>query len=471
MSEEIIKENIDKPANDKKKTVEENKMGTMPVNKLLLSMSVPMMISMLVQALYNIVDSVFVAKINEDALTAVSLAFPVQTLMIALLGGTCVGINAFLSRALGQKNKKQVDSCANNGIFLAVVIYLIFLILGLTFVKPFYLSQTSDTKIVEYGIEYLLIVLCGSMGLCMQFTFEKLLQATGKTMCTMITQTLGAVINIILDPIFIFGYFGLPKMGVAGAALATITGQTVAGIIALIMNLKYNHEIHISLKGFRPSKKIIGQIYIVGLPSIIMQSIGSIMVYGMNRILISFTSTATAVFGVYYKLQSFILMPIFGLNNGMVPIIAYNYGAQKKERMIKTIKLSIVYAVSIMFIGIIVFQLVPDKLLLIFDASDEMLKMGVPALKIISLHFVFAGFDIIGGSVFQALGNAVFSMITSICRQLVVLLPAAYFLSKLGSVNYVWWSFPIAEVMALILTAVFMVYTYKKVIKPIGDVK
>lgn len=468
MSENI---NNDSIISADEKAVSENKMGTMPVNKLLLSMSVPMMISMLVQALYNVVDSVFVAQINEDALTAVSLAFPVQTLMIALMGGTGVGINAFLSRALGQKNQKQVNDCANNGIFLTGIIYILFLILGLFLVEPFYLSQTKDTRIVDYGLQYLSIVLCGSIGMCMQFTFEKLLQATGKTVCTMITQMVGAIINIILDPILIFGYFGAPKLGVAGAAVATIIGQIVAGILALIMNLKMNHEIQINLKGFKPSKKIIGQIYTVGLPSIIMQSIGSVMVYGMNKILISFTSTATAVFGVYYKLQSFIFMPVFGLNNGMVPIIAYNYGAQKKDRLIKTIKLSVVYAVAIMFVGIIIFQLVPDKLLLFFDASDEMLDMGVSALKIISIHFIFAGFDIVGGSVFQALGNAVFSMFTSICRQLLVLLPAAYFLSKIGSVNYVWWAFPIAEILAVIMTIIFMIYTYKKVIKPIKTVK
>lgn len=357
-----------------KNIVPENKMGTMPVNKLLISMSVPMMISMLVQALYNIVDSVFVAQINEDALTAVSLAFPVQTFIIALLGGTCVGVNTLLSRALGQKNKELVNESANNGIFLAGIIYIVLLILGLTFVKPFYLSQTKDTQIVEYGMDYLVIVLCGSIGMCMQFIFEKLLQATGKTVCTMITQTTGAIINIILDPIFIFGYLGAPKMGVAGAAVATIIGQIVAGIMALVMNFKMNHEIHINFKGFKPSAQIIKQIYIVGLPSIIMQSIGSVMVYTMNKILISFTSTATAVFGVYYKLQSFIFMPVFGLNNGMVPIIAYNYGAQKKDRLIKTIKLSVVYAVGIMFIGILVFQFAPEILLSFFDASDA--KIG-----------------------------------------------------------------------------------------------
>lgn len=444
-----------------------NKMGTMPVNKLLLSMSVPMMLSMLVQAMYNIVDSIFVAQINEDALTALSLAFPIQTLMIAILGGTSVGINAFLSKALGQKKQKQVDECANNAVFLIGIIYIVFFIIGLTFVKPFYLSQTKDAQIVEYGIQYLSIICCGSIGICMQFVFEKLLQSTGKTVCTMATQMTGAIINIILDPILIFGYFGFPKLGVIGASVATIAGQIIAGIIALILNLKLNKEIHFNLKGFRPSGKIIGQIYIVGVPSIIMQSIGSVMVYGMNKILISFTSTATAVFGVYYKLQSFVLMPVFGLNNGMVPIVAYNYGAQNKERLVKTVKLSVVYAMSIMMVGLAIFQVFPDKLLGFFDASDKMLEMGIPALKIISLHFIFAGFDIIGTTMFQALGSAIFSMFISICRQLVALLPAAYLLSKLGKVNYVWWAFPIAEIMAVIITIIFMIHIYKKVIKPI----
>ncbi|MBQ3546195.1 MAG: MATE family efflux transporter [Lachnospiraceae bacterium] len=444
-----------------------NKMGTMPVNKLLLSMSVPMMLSMLVQAMYNIVDSIFVAQINEDALTALSLAFPIQTLMIAILGGTSVGINAFLSKALGQKKQKQVDECANNAVFLIGIIYIVFFIIGLTFVKPFYLSQTKDTQIVEYGIQYLSIICCGSIGICMQFVFEKLLQSTGKTVCTMATQMTGAIINIILDPILIFGYFGFPKLGVIGASVATIAGQIIAGIIALILNLKLNKEIHFNLKGFRPSGKIIGQIYIVGVPSIIMQSIGSVMVYGMNKILISFTSTATAVFGVYYKLQSFVLMPVFGLNNGMVPIVAYNYGAQNKERLVKTVKLSVVYAMGIMMVGLAIFQVFPDKLLGFFDASDKMLEMGIPALKIISLHFIFAGFDIIGTTMFQALGSAIFSMFISICRQLVALLPAAYLLSKLGKVNYVWWAFPIAEIMAVIITIIFMIHIYKKVIKPI----
>ena len=445
----------------------ENKMGIMPENKLLLSMSLPMMASMLVQALYNIVDSIFVARISENALTAVSLAFPLQTLMIALGGGMGVGVNALLSKALGEKDYKLVNKVANNGVFLSVVNALIFVLIGVFAVKPFYLSQTSDTEIVAYGVEYLSIVCCCSIGIYTQFIFEKLLQSTGNTFYTMITQATGAIINLILDPILIFGLFGLPEFGVAGAAIATVAGQIVAGILAIVINEKKNHEVNVSLKGFKPCGNTIKRIYIVGVPSIIMQSIGSIMVYGMNKILMAFSSTAAAVFGIYFKLQSFIFMPIFGLNNGMVPIIAYNYGARHRKRMTKTIKLSVAYAVTIMAIGTLVFQLIPDKLFMLFDASEHMLSMGVPALRIISLHFIIAGFCIVAGSVFQALGNAVYSMINSICRQLVVLLPAAYILARIGGVNYVWWSFPIAELMSLIMSVIFMVKIYKDIISKV----
>ena len=445
----------------------ENKMGIMPENKLLLSMSLPMMASMLVQALYNIVDSIFVARISENALTAVSLAFPLQTLMIALGGGMGVGVNALLSKALGEKDYKLVNKVANNGVFLSVVNALIFVLIGVFAVKPFYLSQTIDTEIVAYGVEYLSIVCCCSIGIYTQFIFEKLLQSTGNTFYTMITQATGAIINLILDPILIFGLFGLPELGVAGAAIATVAGQIVAGILAIVINEKKNHEVNVSLKGFKPCGNTIKRIYIVGVPSIIMQSIGSIMVYGMNKILMAFSSTAAAVFGIYFKLQSFIFMPIFGLNNGMVPIIAYNYGARHRKRMTKTIKLSVAYAVTIMAIGTLVFQLIPDKLFMLFDASEHMLSMGVPALRIISLHFIIAGFCIVAGSVFQALGNAVYSMINSICRQLVVLLPAAYILARIGGVNYVWWSFPIAELMSLIMSVIFMVKIYKDIISKV----
>lgn len=451
--------------------IKENKMGFMPVNRLLISMSLPMMISMLVQALYNVVDSIFVSRINENALTAVSLAFPLQSLMIALATGTGVGMNALLSKSLGEKNFKKADKVAINGVFLAVVSYAVFLLVGLLAVKPFYASQTTDQQILTYGYQYLTIVCCCSFGIYSQFVFERMLQSTGKTFYTMITQTTGAVINIILDPILIFGYFGMPKMGVAGAAVATVIGQIIAAVFAFVINQKKNTEIHLAFKGFKPDKKIIGQIYAVGVPSIIMQAIGSVMTYGMNRILMVFTSTAAAVFGVYFKLQSFIFMPVFGLNNGMVPIIAYNYGAAKKDRLIKTMKLSIIYAVSIMLIGLLVFQFFPVQLFMLFDASETMLAIGVPALRTISLSFLFAGFCIVCGSVFQALGNGVYSMMVSIARQLIVLLPVAYLLSRLGNVDYVWWAFPIAEIISLVMTLVFLVLIDKKIIRHIGEEK
>lgn len=452
-------------------SVTENKMGVMPVNKLLLSMSVPMMFSMLVQALYNIVDSIFVARISEDALTAVSLAFPLQSLIIALAGGTCVGLNAVLSKALGEKNFEKVNKSATNAIFLMVLNIIVFFLVGLFAVKPFYTSQTADAEIVTYGVQYLSIVLMCSFGIFFQFVFDKMLQSTGNTFYTMITQMVGAIINIVLDPILIFGLFGMPKMGVIGAAIATVAGQIIAAIVSLIFNLTKNKEINMSFKDFKPDMDIIKQIYKVGVPSIIMQSIGSIMTYGMNQILIAFSTTATAVFGVYFKLQSFIFMPIFGLNNGMVPIVAYNYGAQKRKRLLKTVKLSVIYAVGIMTVGVLLFQLIPDKLFMLFDASDQMLEMGVPALRIISVHFPLAGICIVCGSLFQALGNAVYSMINSICRQIVVLLPAAYLLAQLGNVNYVWWSLPIAELMSLTMTMIFLVKINKDIISKIRDVE
>lgn len=452
-----------------KEMTKENKMGVMPVNQLLISMSLPMMISMLVQALYNIVDSVFVSRINENALTAVSLAFPIQTLMIALGSGTGVGINALLSKSLGEKNFNKANKTAVNGIFLSWVSYVVFLLVGIFLTGPFYLSQTKDAQIIEYGKQYLTIICCCSFGMYTQFVSERLLQSTGKTFYTMITQGTGAIINIILDPIFIFGYFGVPRMGVAGAAIATVIGQIVAGIAAMIINIKKNTEIRIQFRGFKPDMHIIAQIYRVGIPSIIMQAIGSVMTYGMNKILLAFTSTAAAVFGVYFKLQSFIFMPVFGLNNGMVPIIAYNYGAGKKGRLIKTIKLSIAYAVVLMLIGFAVFQIFPAQLFALFEASETMLSIGIPALRIISISFLLAGFSIVCSSVFQALGNGVYSMFVSIARQLVVLLPVAYLLSLSGSVTNVWWAFPIAELMSVLLSSFFMYRIYHKVIKYIGE--
>ena len=449
--------------------MKENKMGTMPVNRLLITMSLPMMASMLVQALYNIVDSIFVSRINENALTAVSLAFPIQTLMVAVGVGTCVGINAVLSRALGEKNQEMVNKTAGNGIVLMAASYVVFLLLGLFATKPFYLSQTADAQILQYGYDYLSLVCCLSFGIFAQFTFERLLQSTGKTFYIMITQGIGAVINIILDPIFIFGLFGVPGMGVRGAAVATVIGQITAGLLAFLINWKKNDEIQVTRETMRPDPQIIGLIYKIGVPSIIMQAIGSVMTYGMNLILISFSSTATAVFGVYFKLQSFIFMPVFGMNNGLVPILAYNYGAGSRERFVDSLKCGIKYAVAIMFAGLVIFQAAPEFLLGLFDASEAMLEIGVPALRTISYGFVLAGFGIVCGTAFQALGSATYSMMVSIARQLVVLLPAAYLLSLTGRVQNVWWSFPIAELVSMLITVLFLVKIYKGVIRHIGE--
>lgn len=447
--------------------MEENKMGVMPVNKLIITMSLPIMISMLVQALYNIVDSIFVAMINENALTAVSMAFPVQNLMIAVGAGTGVGVNALLARSLGAKDYKKVNKIATNAVFLVAASYLAFLVIGLFLVEPFYRSQTDIGEIIVYGKEYLTICSCFSFGVFTQVMFERLLQATGKTIYTMFTQGTGAIVNIIMDPILIFGLFGFPRMGVAGAAAATVIGQIVAGILSVWCNQKVNHEVHIELKGARPDGEVIRQIYGIGIPSIIMQAIGSIMVYGMNRILITFSSTATAVFGVYFKLQSFVFMPIFGLNNGVIPIIAYNYGARNKDRVMMTIRRSIAYIVTIMLLGLLVFQVFPGILLQMFNASETMLRIGIPAIRIISLSFVLAGFCIGMGSVFQALGRSVYSMIVSVARQLVVLLPVAWWLSRFGNVDLVWWSIPVAELMSLAMSVFFFVRIYRTIISQI----
>ncbi len=448
-------------------TANENKMGIMPVGKLLITMSLPMMISMVVQALYNIVDSVFVSRVSEDALTAVSMAFPLQALCIALGAGMGVGVNALLSKSLGAKDNDMVNKSALNGLFMTFVSYLVLLVIGIFAVKPFYMIQTDSADIIQYGTDYLSVICCFSFGMFFQFTFERLLQSTGRTFQTMITQTVGAVTNIILDPIFIFGLFGVPAFGVKGAAIATVIGQIIAAVLALIMNIKVNTDIDFSLKGFKPDIKIIGMIYKVGLPSIIMQSIGSVMVFCLNKILIVFSSTAVAVFGVYFKLQSFVFMPVFGLNNGLIPIMAYNYGAKKKDRMIKTIKCGLLIAFSIMSVGMVVFELFPDAILAIFEASDNMLAMGKVALRTIAIHFPIAAICIVLGSAFQALGNAVYSMFVSIARQLVVLIPVAYALSKLGNVNYVWWCFPIAEIMSLTITVIFFIKLKREVIDKI----
>lgn len=449
---------------------EENKMGTMPVGKLLVTMSLPMMASMMVQALYNIVDSIFVSRICEDALTAVSLAFPIQTVMIGLATGLGVGMNAVLSRALGSKDYKKVTSAAMNSLFMTLVNIAIMVIVGIFAVKPFYLSQTTDPTIVGYGVDYLSIVCIVSPGLFFQIIFEKMLQSTGRTLESMYSQLTGAIINIIFDPILIFGLFGFPEMGVKGAAIATVMGQICGAIFAFFLNLRRNKEIEFSFKGFRPDSRMIAEIYKVGLPTIIMQCVGSVMTYAMNRILIVFSSTATAVFGVYYKLQSIIFMPLFGLNSGLVPIVAYNYGAQKRKRMTGVIKWAVGIAIAIMSAGTLMFELIPGPLFKLFDASDFMLSMGIPALRIIGVHFPIAAVCIIFGSVFQALGNGVYSLIVSLIRQILVLLPAAYLLSLLGNVNYVWWAFPIAEIASLIVSTICMIRINKNVIAqvPLG---
>lgn len=446
----------------------ENKMGVMPVNRLLISMSVPMMLSMLVQALYNVVDSMFVARLSENALTAVSLAFPVQNLMIAVGAGTGVGVNALVSRSLGEKNTEYANKAANNGILLSIFSFLAFAVLGAFFSRFFFEVQTKNAQIINYGVSYVRIIGMMSFGIFLQFIFERLLQSTGKTFYTMITQSLGAIINIILDPIMIFGLFGFPRMEVAGAALATVIGQIVAACLAFWYNRKKNPELHISLRKYRLSGRVVKGIYSVGVPSIIMASIGSVMTFGMNKILMGFTSTATAVFGVYFKLQSFVFMPVFGLNNGMVPIVSYNFGARRPERITKTIRLSITYAVGIMIIGFVAFQTLTAPLLEIFDASDAMLEIGIPALRIISISFLLAGFSVISSSVFQALGHGFLSLALSVLRQLVVLLPAAFILARVGGLSMIWWSFPIAEVIAGVICFVFLRLVYRKEIYPLG---
>lgn len=447
----------------------ENKMGTMPIGKLIVSMSLPIMVSMLVTALYNVVDSIFVSRISENALTAVSLAFPIQNLMIAISTGTGVGINAMLSMNLGRKDFGAVNRIAMNGIFLAVCSYILFLIFGVFFARPFFEAQTDVPEIVEYGLQYLNIIAIMSFGIFGQITLERLLQATGKTLFTMFTQGTGAIINIILDPIMIFGLFGFPAMGVAGAAIATVTGQIIALIMAVVFNLKKNHEIQFSVSNFRPHLQTIRSIYSVGLPSIIMASIGSVMTFSMNQILMVFTPTAVAVFGVYFKLQSFVFMPVFGLNNGMIPIISFNYGAKNRLRIVKTIKLCIVFAVCLMIIGFSIFELFPVHLLNLFDASEQMISIGVPALRIIGIHYLLAGFCIVFMSVFQSLGKGVTSLIVSAARQLLVLLPVAWLLSKTGNLNMVWWAFPIAEIVSLLVSSFFIRRIYLKEIKPLPE--
>ncbi len=436
-------------------------MGVLPVSKLLVTISVPIMLSMLVQALYNVVDSIFVSRVSENALNAVSLAFPVQNLMIAVATGTGVGINALLSKSLGEKRFERANLTASNGVFLGLCSAAVFAVLGALFSRAFFQVQTDVAEIVEGGTEYIRICTVFSFGIFTAISIERLLQATGKTIYSMITQMVGAVINIIFDPIFIFAL----DMGVAGAAWATVLGQVAGAFLGVYFNAKRNTEITLSFKGFRPNGQIIRRIYSVGVPSIIMASIGSVMTFGMNKILIGFT-TATAVFGVYFKLQSFVFMPVFGMNNGLVPIVAYNFGARKPERMVKAVKLGAIYATAIMAAGAAVFLLIPHLLLGLFDASEYMLEIGVPALRIICLSFLLAGFGIVASSFFQSLGHGVLSLIISLVRQLIVLLPAAWLLSLSGRLDLVWWAFPIAEVFSATLSVLFLIYAYRKEVKP-----
>jgi len=448
---------------------QENKMGAMPVKRLLISMSLPMILSMLVQAMYNIVDSVFVSMINQAALTAVSMAFPVQNLLIAVSAGTCIGVNALLSRSLGEKNQKAANLAATNGIFLAFLSSIAFALFGLFGARLFFESQTSNPQIIGYGVQYLQIVCIFSFGIFGEMMYERILQSTGRTIYCMVTQGTGAIINIILDPILIFGLFGLPEMGIQGAAAATVFGQIVAMILAMYFNHAKNKDVSLAFRGFKPNKRTIAIIYEVGIPSIIMQSISSVMTFGMNKILISFSETAVAVFGVYFRLQSFIFMPIFGLNNGMIPIVAYNYGSRSKKRIMETVRLSIGISVGIMLIGLIIFQIFTPGLLLMFQADSDMLSIGIPALRIISLSFLFAGYCIILASVFQALGNGIYSLIISVARQLICILPLACFFARTFGLNMVWYSIPIAEITSVALSSILFRKIYMEKIRDLSQ--
>lgn len=444
---------------------EQNKMGTMPTGRLLVSMSLPMIISMLVQALYNIIDSVFVAQIGEEALAAVSMAFPIQSLMIAVSTGTCVGVNALLSRSLGEKNYEDARLAAVNGIFLSVLSFAAFALFGVFGSRLYFASQTSNPAIIEYGTQYLEVCTIFSFGIFGSIVLERIMQSTGRTIYNMYSQGIGAITNIILDPIMIFGLCGVPTLGIRGAAVATVIGQILAMFVSLYFNLTKNPDVSIDMRGFKPHGRTIRVIYEVGVPSIIMQSITSVMTYGMNLILIEFSATAVTVLGIYFKLQSFIFMPVFGLNNGMIPIIAYNYGARNKKRIMDTAKLSIAIAVGIMLTGLAIFQLFTPQLLMIFNASEQLLEVGVPALRLISLSFLFAGYCIIVGSVFQALGNGVYSLIVSAARQLFCILPLAYLFAKVFGLHAVWYAFPLAEIISVVVSSILFKRIYDKKIK------
>lgn len=445
----------------------ENKMGTMPVGRLLVNMSVPMVISMFVQALYNVVDSIFVARISESALTAMSLAFPLQSLMIALAVGTGVGMNALLSRSLGEGNRERAEKTAMNGVFLALMNALLFVLVACFGFGPYFRAQTDDPAILRYGTQYLSICCGASFGLFISITMDRLLQSTGRTSLSMLSQLLGTITNIVLGPVLILGWLGLPSLGVVGAAVATVIAQTAAASFGLYLNLRHNRDLRLRLVNLRPDGAIIRRIYSVGLPAIVMNSLNSLATFTFNQILLSFSTTATAVFGVYFRLQSFVFMPVFGLNSGMVPVIAYNYGAGKRDRIVGTMRLSWVAACAVMAAGTLLFQLFPASLLNLFSASADMLAIGVPALRIISLHFVLAGFTIVSVAVFQALGNGFTSLAVTVARQLIVLLPAAYLLGLSGSLSLVWFAFPIAEMSSLLVTLFFLRRTFRRVVDPL----
>ncbi len=448
-------------------TLQENKMGVMPVGKLLVNMALPMILSMLVQALYNVVDSIYVSQISESAVTALSLAFPVQNLQIGFAVGIGVGINSLLSKSLGEKNQEAVNRAAGNGMVLMFIVTAAFMLFGFFGVRPYFEMQSDVAETVEGGIAYTSICCIFTLGSFMQILSERLLQSTGRTVLSMITQTVGAVTNILLDPVFIFGWFGLPAMGVAGAAVATVIGQWFGAFVGLYLNEKYNPEVQFGRRYARLDGATVRQILTVGVPSIIMNGIGSIMNFGMNQILQGFTETATSVFGIYFKLQSFFFMPLFGLNGATISIIAYNYGARKPERMTKTLKLASGSALCLMCAGLLVFQLAPDLLLGMFNPSETFLVIGRAALRSISWSFPVAAVCIVLGASFQALGNGIYSTITSLCRQLLVLLPVAYLMSLTGNVNNVWLAYPIAEVVSGALTCFFFLRIYRRKIKPL----
>lgn len=452
-----------------KETLQENKMGVMPVGKLLVNMALPMIISMLVQALYNIVDSVYVSQVSESAVTALSLAFPVQNMQIGFAVGVGVGVNALLSQSLGRKDQESVNWAAGQGVFLALVATGLFMLFGFFGVRPYYTMQSTVAETVEGGIAYTSICCIFTVGIFIQVLCERLLQSTGRAMQTMILQGTGAIINIILDPVFIHGWWGMPRMGVAGAAVATVIGQCTGAVLGIYLNLRHNPEVQLHVKFMKPNWKVIAPILEVGIPSVVMNGIGSVMNFGMNQILQGFNEVATGVFGIYYKLQSLFFMPLFGINNATISILAYNYGARKPKRIVHTLKLATAVAVCIMLVGLAVFLLFPQALLGIFNPTEEFLAIGVKALRILCLPFPVAAICISLGASFQALGKGSYSTVVSLCRQLIVLLPVAYLLSLTGSVDNVWWSFPIAEVMSALVTGLLFAKLYRQKVKPLFE--